>query len=155
MKLLRALGFALVLGFLAPFTQAAPTWAPEPTSATAPVQAAADNHATGPNPASAVPHDPARTAHPDPKQSAPRPWPDAGRDRDRNSPPPAADSTVYPDADQNAAPVFGEQDASPTDNPGTDPAPAHYTMDDLANAAPSLDATYDSSHFSMDDIGGL
>ena len=63
------------------------------------------------------------------------------------------------DDSQDSAPVDDDQAATPTDdscgNSEASTDTAHYTIDDLANAAASLDAPYGPTHFSMDDIGGL
>jgi hypothetical protein len=149
MKTLWILGFVITLGFLAPLAQAAPPDQPDVTHAAQPAAPPADQHDHDRGPL------PPPTAH-----THPGPWTDAGRDRNGN--PPAPESAPAPDAasDQEAAAAISDDTdsgalATSCDASATAAAPAHYTMDDLANAGASLDAPYDSTHFSMDDIGGL
>ncbi len=153
MKPLLILGFALILGFLAPLAQAAPPpVTPEPTHFDAPPPPPGDDRRADPAPPPSGNHDPDRGPHSDPDKT--------GRDHDRSAPAPAQDddTPAATDAtDQDSAPAYDEGAVLQSDDSAPQPAPppAHYTMDDLANAASSLDAPYDATHFSMDDIGGL
>jgi len=158
MKPLLIFGFALALGFLAPLAQAAPVPAapPEHADYVAPAQPATDDRQANSAPPAAEQRDPGRAPHSDQGPDAPpQARPEPVRDHDRNST--APDVTTAPDTDQGSAPACDNQTVAPTDDSGTEAVanPAHYTMDDLANAAASLDSPYDSTHFSMDDIGGL
>jgi hypothetical protein len=161
MKPLRFLGFAIPVGLLAPLAQAAPALvAPAPAEAL---------------PFVAAPSAAAENANSDaPAQSGPEQHEPAGPPRSewRNNTPPdrvdhheQAQSIVEvapaPDTDDNQdnAPAMYDQAAAPPDdsygNPDASTDTAHYSIDDLAQAAASLDEPYGPTHFSMDAIGGF
>ena len=157
MKPLRILGFALTVCFLAPLAQAAPAVEPEPAHVAAPAPAAAeDRHADSPPQAAPEHHDPYLPPRGDSEPSAP-----PVREQRHEDSQPVIDVVQAPvmDDSQDSAPVVDDQAATPTDdscgNSEASTATAHYTIDDLANAAASPDAPYGPTHFSMDDIGGL
>jgi len=74
---------------------------------------------------------------------------------------PIVEVAPAPDSEdsQDNAPAMYDQAAAPPDDAytisdaGMDTA--HYSIDDLAQAAASLDEPYGPTHFSMDDMGGL
>jgi hypothetical protein len=141
MKPLFVLGFALTVSFLAPLAQAAPAGSSEPPHVDAPAPAVFDDRRADP-PLQAEPehHDPDRQPHGDSAPSAP-PFPE----HHRQDAQPVFNVVQAPAVDdsQDSTPVYDEQATAPIDDscgnsePGTDTA--HYTIEDLANAAASLD----------------
>lgn len=160
MKPLLTFGFALVLGFLAPLAHAAPVLAASPQDAAfaAPAQPTADDRRADPGPTAPDQRDPDRPPRTDPgSDTPPHSWSSRVRGNDGSSFVPAVTPAPDADADQVSTPVYEDGDTAPADVSGGEPVvrQTHYTIDDLAKAAASLDEPYSSTHFSMDDIGGL
>jgi hypothetical protein len=158
MKPLRILGFALTISFLAPLAQAAPTLAAslEPAPFAAPSAPAEDRRADPPPQAEPEHHEPDRSPRTDSGPDAP-----PVREYRHEDVQPVIEAAPAPDTDdsQDSAPTVYEQPVAPTDDSCGNSAAitnsGHYTMDDLARSAASLDEPYGPTHFSMDDVGGL
>ena len=151
MKPLHTLGFALAISFLAPVAQAAPAEMPEPAHVAAPAPAAAP-----PPQAELEHHEADRPPHADSGPDAP-----LVREYRHEDVQPVIEAAPAPDTDdsQDSTPTVYEQPVAPTDdscgNSAASTNSGHYTMDDLARSAASLDEPYGPTHFSMDDVGGL
>ncbi len=140
MKTLWIFGLALALIFIAPLAQASPAAVqPEPVQVTVAAGPVAAPHPSGPTAPPSGPRDPDRRP-----QSGPEDSRHAWADHDGNSPAPGQDASqdIAPAAEVDDNPVSDSSCISTTAAPAQPAQAAHYSMDDLANAAASLDESY-------------